>query len=590
MTLSLVLGRIINTIAGVTAGQSLNHRVFNSLCMVAGLAFAIAAVFCQLGGLDPAVTALVGGIAALYFVGYYLSRFLNLVRFVFLPALIFAVISLGVLWFVSGGLEGSVPFMFILAAVILIAVVDGRYSLLAGLCVVAGFVAVVVLEAWFPDWVIPYPSLAVRRADLIFTALLSIGVVVVVIGLLRRNYEVERRSAELASQTRTEFLSTMSHEIRTPMNSVVGMTYLLLDENPRPDQMENLRLLQFSAQNLLVLLNDILDLSKIEAGKIEFEAAPFAPRELLQNIHALLLPEASKKDLSFDLIFPENIPEFIEGDSTRLGQVLMNLAANAIKFTERGGVRIELTSEVQHGTQDLNILFSVKDTGIGIDQKNLSEIFDSFSQASSSTTRRYGGTGLGLTISRRLLELMGSEILVESEIGMGSRFYFELVTRIVEGPKNIRHTVEPDALRSASKTNYRNDGSRSDLIRFHDRRVLLVDDFEPNIMLAQKFLLKWGLEVDTAADGQEALKKYEAVAYDLILMDLQMPVMNGFEATRAIRSMTGEGPQVPIIALSAAALPEEMARARSAGVSDYVTKPFNPRDLHAKIARALNVS
>ncbi|MCR9142319.1 MAG: ATP-binding protein [bacterium] len=583
-----MFGKLINLIAGDTAGQSLNHRVFNSLCLLGGTGFAVAGVFCVLGGLHSAVSALVGAIAAFYFVAYVLARFLGLLRFVFFPVLVFAVFSLVVLWFVSGGVDGSVPIIFVLATVILIAVVEGRYSLPAGLCVVTGFLTAVILEIYFPHWVIPYPSDAVRRADIIFTALLSCVVIVVAIGLLRRNYESERRVALEASRVRSEFLSTMSHEIRTPMNSVVGMSYLLLEENPRPDQVENLRLLQFSAENLLVLLNDILDLSKIEAGKIDLEAAPFALKDLLRNIHALLAPEATARALQFDLLLSENTPEYVQGDATRLGQVLTNLVANAVKFTERGRVSLEIeTRRVPGSGADLvDLQFRVRDTGIGIERADLNKIFDSFSQASSSTTRRFGGTGLGLTISRRLLEMMGSQIELESEPGSGSCFSFTLQTRVVNAVDASNPRRASGAPNAADPAKLRD--AKDDFESFSQQRVLLVDDFEPNVLLARKFLLKWGLQVDSAEDGRDALDKFEGGEYDIVLMDLQMPRMDGFEATRSIRAMGDSRGSVPVLALSAAALPEEISQARAAGVSDYVSKPFNPRELNAKIARLLS--
>jgi signal transduction histidine kinase/CheY-like chemotaxis protein len=607
-----MFGAIIGRVVGESVGQPLGHRVVNSFLLVAGLAFGVAGVFCLLQRLYLAVTLLVFAIAGVYFFGYYLSRFRNLIREVFVPGLLFGVFSLGILWFVSGGLNGSVPAMFVLAAVILVAVVQGRYSVMLAVFVMSVFVCAVILESLFPAWVIPYPSESARRGDLIFTTLICCGVAGLVIGLLRRSYEAERKIAERASRARSEFLSTMSHEIRTPMNSVVGMTHLLLEDNPRPDQMENLQLLRFSAENLLTLLNDILDFSKLEAGKVNFEARLFSPRELLRSIHALLLPRAQEKGLQFDLWIADDVPESVRGDAMRLGQVLTNLAANAVKFTGRGTVRLEIEvaqvasvvagaatttgpatdarpdaasgatpgGESEPGPGEcVDLEFRVIDTGIGIPADKRELIFEKFAQAASDTTRRYGGTGLGLAISRRLLELMGSAIQVESEVDRGSRFSFVL-----------RLPVETRVADRAGLTREYSDATRlagAGLASLQGARVLLVEDYEPNVVLASRFLRRWGLEFDTAANGREALERASAADYDVVLMDLQMPVMDGYEATRAIRAMGGKRARVPVIALTAAALPEEEARARAAGMSDYVTKPFNPQDLYLKIARAL---
>ena len=575
-----MFGKILSWIAGDTAGQTLVHRVFNSFLLVSGVGFTIGAAFSVIQGLPVVVIALVFAIGFVYLAAYCGSRWLSLFHVLFVPVLIFGVLSLTVLWFISGGLDSSVPVLFVVAAVILVAMVDGRYSLYAALFVSAAFSTVVALEAWFPEWVVPYPSQTARRADIIFTTLISCGAAAVIIGLLRRNYESERLAAEQASRARAEFLSTMSHEIRTPMNSVVGMTYLLLEENPRAGQVENLRLLRFSAENLLILLNDILDLSKIEAGKIDFEETTFDLRVLLNNIRALLAPEAKKKNLRLELIVPGDAPAFVRGDPTRLGQVLTNLAANAVKFTERGDVRIELA---MRGLRDhAAIQFQVIDTGIGIQAGDLERIFENFAQARSDTTRRYGGSGLGLTISRRLVQLMGGELRVESEVGVGSRFWFELNLPV----------AGMDSAATAGPYRGASDPAGNALEYFsQSSRVLLVDDFEPNVLLAKKFLQKWGLFVDTAADGRHALEKVLKNQYDLILMDLQMPEMDGFEATRAIRAAERDtNARPPIIALTAAALPEEIHRARLAGVDDYVTKPFQPRELNAKIAKALRGS
>ncbi len=581
--------RWIDWIAGETAGHSLSRRVFNCFVLVAAVSFGTAAVFCFVLGLHPAVTISVGVISALYAVVYILSRFLNRFELVFTPTLIFGVLSLGLLYFVSGGLSGSVPVMFLLAVVILTAAVDGRSSPFLTIFALAVFSFVYALEARYPELIIPYPDAAARRADILFTVILCCLAAAVVIWLLRRNYDAERAIAERASRARAEFLSIMSHEIRTPMNSVAGMTRLLLEEDPRPDQIENLELLQFSAENMLTLLNDILDFSKIEAGKIVLEAAPFDPGRLMQNVRDLLAPEAARKGLTFEAALTGDAPRLVRGDATRLAQALTNLAANAIKFTESGFVRMEIHGRAEG--ENAHFECSVADSGIGIPADKLEVVFEKFAQAASDTTRRFGGVGLGLAITRKLVELMGGTVRVESEVGRGSRFSFELRLPLVGATPQSGAVPQTGSASGGSDSFDRAPGARDAGAAAQSllagARILLVEDYEPNVILMRKFLVKWGLLVTLAANGLEATERVAEADYDVILMDLQMPVMDGFEATRRIRARADARRNIPIIALTAAAMPEERERARTVGIDAYVTKPFEPRDLYTRIAECL---
>ncbi len=576
-------------IIGDPRAHSLNERVFHSFVLVAGAGFAAAAVFSVLSQMGQVLIVACTIQALFYAIIYYLSRHGGLFRFVYTPALGLGTVSLALLWFLSGGLEGSVPLIFILGAAILVAILDGRWSILAALLLAAAFVGTVVLESLRPEWVIPYPTPASKRADLVFTALVGITVVSVVIGLLRRNYESERRrvesantqlrlseqklieardAAERASRARADFLSTMSHEIRTPMNSVVGMTHLLLQESPRADQRDHLRLLHSAAEHLLGLVNDILDFSKIEDGRIQFEHAAFSLSNLLGSMEATFGPRAREKGLSFRVLQDERLPPGIWGDATRLGQVVANLIANAVKFTGRGSVTVEASLVEGSPPSDLvELQFAVSDTGIGIPKEKHEFVFEKFAQASSDTTRRYGGTGLGLAISKRLLELMGSRIELESAEGRGSRFWFRLKARPVWESARVEPRPEVAFASLAGL------------------RILLVEDFEPNVVLTRTFLTKWEAIVDVAWNGREAVELAQTTRYDLVLMDLQMPEMDGFEAARRIRSLGADQGGMPIVALTAAAMSEEFELAMAAGMTDFVTKPFHPRDLHAKIER-----
>jgi PAS domain S-box-containing protein len=370
--------------------------------------------------------------------------------------------------------------------------------------------------------------------------------------------------AEKASSAKANFLSTMSHEIRTPMNAVIGMTHLLMEQNPSPEQKENLKTLKFSAQNLLGLINDILDFNKIDAGKVSLEIKPFDLKELLEELKHTFDHRATTKNIGFSLKLEDNIPGRICGDQIRLNQVLSNLLNNALKFTEKGGVIFEVKL-VQATEKRARILFSISDTGIGIPEDKLTSIFEDFTQAQTDTTRKYGGSGLGLAISRSLLEIFGSDLKVESVIDQGSRFYFELELDI---DQELKEETKKDANKNLNKA-----------------RILLAEDHEINQMLAMKFLDNWNGLYDLAVNGKEAVDLVIENDYDAILMDLQMPVMDGFEASQKIRRLNGKKGKIPIIALTASALKEIEEQVYSSGMDDFVVKPFNPEELYRKLEK-----
>ena len=379
-----------------------------------------------------------------------------------------------------------------------------------------------------------------------------------------------RKQAEKASLAKAEFLSTMSHEIRTPMNAVIGITHLLLENNPKPEQLENLNSLRFSGENLLGLINDILDFSKIEAGKIEFEDTDFDLKQLITGLKQSFAYRGREKDIDFQIEEQDQLPRNLIGDPTRLSQILNNLLGNAIKFTEKGSVTLAV-SEKSRDDQHTNLYFEVRDTGIGIPEEKQQSIFESFSQASTDTSRKFGGSGLGLAITKRLLELQDSQIQVASQEGKGTTFSFTL--RLALGDtvlqENQQEEQQPNHTEYASLQGY---------------KALLVEDNTMNVLVARQFLNRWELEFDHAENGEEAVRKTVNGDYDLILMDLQMPVMDGYDATLLIRQTH---PHIPIIALTASAMLEIQERVFSVGMSDFVTKPFNPRELYQKISKHL---
>lgn len=379
--------------------------------------------------------------------------------------------------------------------------------------------------------------------------------------------ESKKRAEELAAQ-KQQFLSSMSHEIRTPLNAVIGITHFLMEEDPKPDQIDKLRTLKFSADNLLSLVNDILDHSKIESGKIIFSNEKFDIYERLTGLKEIMQIKSVKKNIALNLHIDKNIPQFVKGDAVRLNQILLNIVSNAIKFTEKG--KVEISSKLLGQTKDhVELEFQVSDTGIGIEKEKLESIFETFTQANSNILNTYGGTGLGLAITKNLIELQGGTIQVESELGKGSVFTFKLSFHRVEQSQESNQELSVDKKMSLKGA-----------------RILLVEDNPINQKIASQFLNNWGALVEVASNGRESLDKVAKKQYDLILMDIQMPEMDGYETTSAIRAIDDDYYKtVPIVSLTADAFTEVRDRVLESGMTDYVTKPINPDQFLSTISK-----
>ncbi|MBI1183112.1 response regulator [bacterium] len=573
-----------NAISGAASKFHIDHRIFNAASFCASMVGAFYTVLSVFAGqLLPSL-----GFGALFLTNalmYYFSRYRRVrsqkFRLIFLLSS-FAALALSL--YNNNGLLGVTPYYLLLTYMIYLTVFRMRYHIaLSSLMLLLVFGAAV----WqYQSETLLHTEITQSLVTLLLTLFFSLGL----INYLRMNYSLEKRKvletnkelaasqvatrkameeAISASKAKAEFLSTMSHEIRTPMNAVIGMTHLLLQENPREEQMDNLQTLKFSAESLLALINDILDFSKIEAGKIAFEKIEFSLKDLVRSVKEALAVKAHDKGINLHVMLDDNLPEVVMADPTRLTQILNNLVGNAVKFTQKGSVTIEL-KVIKRVDKLVNINFSVIDTGIGIPTEQQEKIFEKFSQASTSTTREFGGTGLGLSITKRLLELQDSEIKLISVPGKGTTFSFELQMETGESFK--RKTLANIDLKMFSS--------------LKGLKVLLVDDNKTNVLIARKFLTKWDIEVDEAYDGQSAYEKVANNCYDLALMDLQMPIMDGIGATKKIRQLQNPTKaNLPIIALTASAMLEEQEAIFASGMNDFVSKPFNPGDLYKKIVQ-----
>lgn len=387
-----------------------------------------------------------------------------------------------------------------------------------------------------------------------------------------KNIEIlqAKEAAEELANINSTFVSSISNEIRSPINDIIGVANLLKMSDPRPNQLDNLNVLHHSIENLLLLVNNVLDFNKLEAGKLQLENIDFNLQSVALDVKELFLIKAIEKNIELVLNFDENIPAVLKGDPLRINQLLINLVNNAIKFTETGFVKIDISVQLSTLNNTL-IHFSVTDTGIGIPISKQSQIFQSFTQADSNSTRKYGGSGLGLSICKRILENLNSKLQMESVVGKGSRFHYAInfeVSRSASTGKSARTASYEDAISG--------------------KRVLVVEDNMMNIMVMRQFLQKWGVITEIALNGREAISRLMESNFDAILMDIHMPEMNGIEATKIIRELADERKRkIPIIALTAENELQFRQQVYEVGMNDYIFKPFNPEDFKERLGYAL---
>jgi signal transduction histidine kinase/CheY-like chemotaxis protein len=573
---------------------SLENKIFNLVSFLVFVAMAIAFVSNIFLGRNFIQNALVFSLLIVSFYFFYLSRYKDLYQPIAGWYVLFCHLFYIPIWFTNGGIEGPTIIAYSLIMVVAMFILHKKYHAPFIAITIAIIMVLIFLEQHYPDWVIPYANEKIRQADLLITLFLYFGIIGVTASLYKRTYDLERRNlmkksidleesrayltstklqAEEATKAKSTFLANMSHEIRTPLNGIIGTIDLMKHTNLSAEQEELMLSLKSSSNVLLDIINDVLDISKIEADKLDIFEGPCNINTIIKNVIEISSPRigALEKNIQLNVHLDPSIEFEIIADESRIKQVLINLVANAIKFTEKGHINIEVTPvSVDDSLQELQ--FSIIDTGIGISEKNIQQLFVPFSQIDNSATRRYGGTGLGLSICRKIIEEMGGRIWVESKEGSGSAFRFVIPVQINLVKKNHSTATIP------STQNVDNITSIKGL------KILVAEDNGMNQLLAKKMFAKIGYPIDIANNGKEAFDKARLNHYDIIFMDIHMPEMDGLEASKAILQNNISTKPI-IVAMTANVVKEAEEECMAAGMKDIITKPFTIDQLRQILAK-----
>jgi len=563
-------------------GTNIREQVlFKNTCFISMSICLIGFVFNILVLNNPsiAIISCISGIA--FGILYALNRNNSQLNKASLYYAIIAGIGLNACWFSSGGITGSTPFVFMVFAVLVASFVpSSKYYLSLG-AILLNVIILLIIQQYSPEWIVLYSNETLRLQDIIISTFVTLTLSSYTVHSFKQAYlnkqallenqnnqllasekalQLAKDKAESANKVKSTFLSVMSHEIRTPLNAIVGISNLLNEyDYDSNEKVELVEALHHSSQHLLDLLNDILDFNKLESGKIKLNPQPLGLNTFLKQLKQSYQTKAAEQNNQLILDIA-TIPDKIIVDSKRLQQILGNLVSNAIKFTTNGSINLSVQNS-GITADSITLLFSVSDTGIGIEQDQQEHIFKQFTK----TTPTESGTGLGLAITARLLALMNSKIEVESTPNVGSTFYFSITCPIL-AHKETKQTDTPTLPLNTAP------------------QLLLVEDNPTNVLVLSHFLKKWNIPFKVAKNGLEAIDFYQYYPFKLILMDMHMPEMNGFEATQIIRK---SDKHIPIIALTASATTHEKERAQRAGVNEYLTKPFDPKQLYQVIQNYL---
>lgn len=561
---------------------SLENKIFNLVSFLVFIAMTISLASNIILERDSLLLSMLLSIAMISFYVFYISRYQEKFVPIGLVYIVFSLLFFIPIWFSNGGIEGPTKTAYLMSVVAAMMILPKRYHLLFIIVTIGIILTLYWLELQHPEWLVKYPNEKTKHTDILISTILYLLIISISVSLYKRTYDMDRdnlikksidleesreylsetkQQAEEATKAKSRFLANMSHEIRTPLNGIIG-TIDLLQHTPLNTEQEELMLsLKSSSTHLLEIVNDVLDISKIEADKLELFEGPCNLENIIQQVTAISSPRliSLKKNITLSAAVQPGVESEIIADESRIKQVLINLVGNAIKFTETGEIKLEVNANmIDESLQELH--FAVSDTGIGISEDNIQSLFIPFTQIDSTATRKHSGTGLGLSICRKIIEEMGGRIWVESELGKGSTFRFIIPVQI-------------NLVRKSQQPQQRNAAGAISGAEIKPLKMLVAEDNNMNQLLATKMFKKIGYIIEIANNGKEAVEMTAKYDYDLVFMDIHMPEMDGIEATQRI--LNSGRVKVPIIiAMTANAVKEAEAEYLQLGMKDIVTKPF----------------